>query len=59
VLVIRGEEDTLIPAEESDAMAARFSRVHTVTLTAAGHLSNLEVPSDFSETLHNFLHATI
>jgi 3-oxoadipate enol-lactonase len=59
VLVISGEEDTLIPAEESDAMAGRFQRVHALTLTAAGHLSNLEVPSDFSEVLHNFLHATI
>lgn len=59
VLVVRGEEDTLIPAEESDAMAVRFQRAHAVTLTAAGHLSNLEVPADFSETLHNFLQATI
>jgi 3-oxoadipate enol-lactonase len=58
-LVIAGEEDTLIPVSESESMHALLSRSHLVLLATAGHLSNLEVPDDFSEALGNFLNANL
>lgn len=58
-LVIAGEEDTLIPVADSEAMAALLPRSYLVLLPTAGHLSNLEVPEDFAEALGNFLQANI
>lgn len=58
-LVIAGEEDTLIPVGDSEAMHGLMPRSHLVVLPTAGHVSNLEVPDDFSEALGNFLHANI
>jgi pimeloyl-ACP methyl ester carboxylesterase len=58
-LVITGEEDAIIPVSESEAMARAISRVQLVVLHAAGHLSSLEVPGDFSEALGNFLRANL
>lgn len=58
-LVITGEEDAIIPVSESEAMARALPRAQLVVLPAAGHLSNLEVPDDFSEALGNFLHANL
>ena len=54
-LVITSEEDTIIPVSESEAMQRVIARSAMVVLSAAGHLSNLEVPDDFSEALGNFL----
>jgi pimeloyl-ACP methyl ester carboxylesterase len=56
-LVIAGEEDTLIPVSESEAMHALMPRSHLVLLPSAGHLSSVEVPDDFSEALGNFLNS--
>jgi pimeloyl-ACP methyl ester carboxylesterase len=58
-LVITGEEDTIIPVAESEAMARTIPRAQLVVLGAAGHLSSLEVPDDFSEALGNFLLANL
>lgn len=58
-LVIAGEEDTLIPVGDSEAMHGLMSRSHLVLLPTAGHVSNLEVPDDFSEALGNFLQSNI
>ena len=58
-LVITGEEDTMIPVTESEAMARALPRAQLVVLPAAGHLSSLEVPDDFSEALGNFLRANL
>jgi pimeloyl-ACP methyl ester carboxylesterase len=59
VLVITGEEDAIIPVSESEAIARAVPRAQLVVLTAAGHLSSLEVPDDFSEALGNFLRANL
>jgi pimeloyl-ACP methyl ester carboxylesterase len=58
-LVITGEEDAIIPVAESEAMARAVPRAQLVVLPAAGHLSSLEVPDDFSEALGNFLRANL
>jgi pimeloyl-ACP methyl ester carboxylesterase len=58
-LVITGDEDVIIPVSESEAMQRVMPRSQLVVLTAAGHLSNLEVPDDFSEALRNFLSANL
>lgn len=57
VLVVASDEDVLIPQAESASMDRLLPRSHLVTLTGAGHLSNLESPADFSEALANFLRA--
>ena len=50
-LVLTSSEDTLIPPQSSLAMADHISHAQAVTLTAAGHLSNLEAPEAFSDAL--------
>lgn len=54
-LVIAGEEDTLIPLKEVEAMQRRIPRSRLVVLHRAGHLSNLETPDEFSRALADFL----
>jgi 3-oxoadipate enol-lactonase len=58
-LIITSDEDVIIPVSESEAMHGVMPRSQLVVLTAAGHLSNLEVPDDFSEALGNFLTANL
>ena len=58
-LVIASEEDAIIPVHESEAIARAVPRSQLVVLAAAGHLSSLEVPDDFSEALGNFLRANL
>lgn len=54
-LVVCGAEDVLTPPSESEAMhrAIKDSRIEIVP--AAGHLSNLENPAAFNESLSKFL----
>ena len=54
-LVVTSDEDAIIPVTESEAMHRVMPRSQLVVLSAAGHLSSLEVPDDFSEALGNFL----
>lgn len=54
-LVIVGEEDTLTPVAESEALHRAIERSQLVVLEGAGHLSNLEAPEEFSRALDNFL----
>ena len=54
-LVVVGEEDMLTPVSDSESIHAAIDRSHLVVLPEAGHLSNLEVPEEFSEVLENFL----
>jgi pimeloyl-ACP methyl ester carboxylesterase len=55
VLVIGGEDDDLCPPEVMAAMAERMPDARHVTLTGAGHLSNLEDPDGFNAALGEFL----
>lgn len=54
-LIVVGEEDTLTPPSESEAMAAAIPGARLEKLVGAGHLSNLEQPIPFNSALHDFL----
>jgi 3-oxoadipate enol-lactonase len=58
-LVIVGEEDPLTPVSDSEAIHAAIERSHLVVLDGAGHLSNLEVPEEFSRALEDCLASSI
>lgn len=50
-LVIVGEEDTITPPAEAEAMHRRIAGSSFVVIPRAGHLSNLEAPDDFNAAL--------
>ena len=54
-LVITGDEDALIPVDESRAMATAVPGATLVIVPRAGHLANLEQPDAFNHALHEFL----
>jgi pimeloyl-ACP methyl ester carboxylesterase len=54
-LIIAGDEDTLIPRADAETMNTRIARSRLIVLDAAGHLSNMEVPDEFSAALADFL----
>jgi pimeloyl-ACP methyl ester carboxylesterase len=54
-LVVRGEQDTLIPAEDADALAAAMPKAEVVVLAGAGHLPPLEVPAEFTGAVARWL----
>jgi 3-oxoadipate enol-lactonase len=54
-LVITGDEDELIPVEESRRLARAIPGATLAILPRAGHLANLEQPDAFNEQLTAFL----
>ncbi|OLF08119.1 alpha/beta hydrolase [Actinophytocola xinjiangensis] len=54
-LVVRGEEDTMIPAEEADAMAGALPGAERVDLPGLGHLAPLEDPAAVAATVSRWL----
>ena len=54
-LVITGDEDELIPTDESRAMAEVIHGATLKIIPQAGHLSNLEQPDVFNAALNAFL----
>lgn len=54
-LVIVGEEDALIPPYISRDYAAQIPGAQLALLSHAGHLSNLEQPQNFIQTIRQFL----
>jgi pimeloyl-ACP methyl ester carboxylesterase len=54
-LVITGEEDELIPVDESRSIAAAMRGANLEIIPRAGHLSNLEQPEAFNRALQQFL----
>jgi pimeloyl-ACP methyl ester carboxylesterase len=53
--VITGEEDEMIPVDESRRMATAITGATLVIVPGAGHLSNLEQPDLFNNALNTFL----
>ncbi len=51
-LVIVGEEDTVTPIADAEALHRGIAGSRLVRLPRAGHLSNLEVPEEFSTTIN-------
>jgi 3-oxoadipate enol-lactonase len=56
-LVITGEEDEMIPVDESRRMAQAVKGAKLVIIPGAGHLSNLEQPEAFNSAVNEFLTA--
>jgi pimeloyl-ACP methyl ester carboxylesterase len=54
-LIVRGEQDNLIPAEEADALTVLMPKAEVVVLAGAGHLPPLEVPEEFTGTVARWL----
>jgi len=58
-LVIVGEEDVVTPVADAVAMQNQIARSRLVILPEAGHLSNLEVPDNFTLALGDFLSSNL
>lgn len=54
-LVMGGEEDTISSPEVMGGMAEQIPDSRHHTLSGAGHLSNLEAPTEFNDILKDFL----
>lgn len=54
-LVICGDEDTLTPPSDSEALHASIGGSRLAMVRGAGHLSSLEAPDQFSSFLNSFL----
>ena len=54
-LVVRGEEDELSSAEDTQAMVDALPAARLVTIPAAGHLTAVETPEEFNAALLEFL----
>jgi pimeloyl-ACP methyl ester carboxylesterase len=54
-LVITGDEDTLIPASEAQAMHERLAHSRLEVIAEAGHLTNVERPASFNHVISEFL----
>ncbi len=54
-LIIVGEEDTVTPKSDAESMQNALKNAALFTIGKAGHLSNLEAPSQFNLALESFL----
>lgn len=54
-LIVRGDQDTLIPAEDADALASLMPKAELVVLAGSGHLPPLEVPEEFTGAVARWL----
>jgi pimeloyl-ACP methyl ester carboxylesterase len=56
-LVVWGEEDTLSPRAEAEAMAEALPDARLVTIPGSGHLTAVEAPEEFNAAVAEFLTA--
>lgn len=54
-LIVAGEADAIIPAADTEAMAAAIPGARSVVVPGAGHLANLEEPGAYNAALRAFL----
>lgn len=54
-LVVVGEQDAITPPAEAAGLAAAITGAQLVTLSGAGHLSNIEAPEAFDDAVQRFL----
>lgn len=54
-LVVRGEQDAIVPVEEADALATLMPKAEVVTLAGVGHLPPLEAPEEFTGAVARWL----
>lgn len=58
-LIVVGEEDTVTPRADAEALERGIPRSRLTVIPGAGHLSNLEQPEAFSRALADFLVARL
>jgi pimeloyl-ACP methyl ester carboxylesterase len=56
-LVVVGEEDTLSPPADAEAMAEALPNARLVRIPAAGHLTAVEAPEEFNAAFRDYLDA--
>jgi pimeloyl-ACP methyl ester carboxylesterase len=54
-LILVGDEDTVTPRPEAEAMHRRIAGSRLAVIPQAGHLSNLEKPDEFTAAVRSFL----
>lgn len=54
-LIIRGEADKLITAEQAEVLKEGISQSELITIEGCGHLPNLEDPAAFNAALNRYL----
>ena len=54
-LIVRGEQDELIPLDEAEALATLMPKAEVVVLVGAGHLPPLEAPEEFTGAVARWL----
>ena len=54
-LIVRGQEDTLIPAQDAELMHNKISGSHLYAMAQSGHYAPLEKPQEFLQVLRPFL----
>ena len=54
-LIVRGEQDTLIPFDEAEALATLMPKAEVVVLAGAGHLPPVEAPEEFTGAVARWL----
>jgi 3-oxoadipate enol-lactonase len=54
-LIVVGDEDSITPPADAEAMGAKIEGSRLVVIEGAGHLSNVERPERFNRALVEFL----
>lgn len=54
-LIVVGDEDSITPPADAEAMSAKIEGSRLVVVEGAGHLSNVEQPEQFNRALGEFL----
>ena len=54
-LIVVGDEDSVTPPADAEAMGAKIKGSRLVIIEGAGHLSNVERPAEFNRALGEFL----
>jgi pimeloyl-ACP methyl ester carboxylesterase len=55
VLVITGEDDRIVPQEESVRVARKIPHAELMVISYAGHLPHEETPEEFFKVVNNFI----
>lgn len=58
-LIIVGSEDAITPPKDSEAMHAKINGARLETIEGAGHVSNVERPTEFNRALAEFLRGLV
>jgi pimeloyl-ACP methyl ester carboxylesterase len=55
ILVITGDDDRIVPTEQSIRLASEISNAQLVIIPQSGHVPHEEKPNEFMQAVINFL----